>query len=219
MKYDFTDKLMNIDTTFRCPNECPRCQRTALISQGLKIPGVDMPIEDFYKIINYFKKIQFCGAISDPTANPKMIEMLKYCYKHNNKTFINTAASHKSKKWYEQAFDANPKAVWTFGVDGLPKDSHKHRINQDGEKLFKMMKMGVKKGLCIRWQYIVFRYNEYDIEEARQMAKDNGIKFDLQFSGRWYYNDKYKPRNPNYYLNSTNYNLNGYQTTVNSAES
>ena len=128
--------------------------------------------------------------------------MLKYCYDNNIPIYINTAASQKSIKWYKKAFDVNPKAKWVFGIDGLPKDSHKYRINQDGPKLFEVMKLCAKKGLTTRWQYIVFNYNENNIEEARQMAKDNNIQFDVLYSGRWNTKDTYKPKNPNHYLNS-----------------
>ena len=201
--YDFSNRLINIESTFRCPIECPKCQRQAIRRHGFKIPGEDMSWEDFLKIAKFFKNgLIFCGQVSDPIFNPKIIEMLKYCYQKNIKVYINTAASQKPIKWYEKAFDANSKAEWIIGIDGLPKDSHKYRINQDGPKLFEVMKIGAKKGMFIRWQYIVFNYNENNIEEARQMAKNNGIYFDIIYSGRWNIKDTYKPKNPNYYLNS-----------------
>ena len=65
-----------------------------------------------------------------------------------------------------------------------------------------MMKLCAKMGLTARWQYIVFNYNENDIETCRKMARDNGIIFDVIYSGRWSLRDKYKPKNPNLYLNS-----------------
>ena len=199
--FNFSDRKINIESTFRCPLECPKCQRQSIRRLGFKMPGEDMPWEDFLKIAKFFKDgLIFCGQISDPIFNPKMIEMLKYCYDNNIPIYINTAASQKSIKWYKKAFDVNPKAKWVFGIDGLPKDSHKYRINQDGPKLFEVMKLCAKKGLTTRWQYIVFNYNEYDIEEARQLAKDNDIEFDVVHSGRWGINDKYKPKNPNNYL-------------------
>ncbi len=201
--YDFSNRGINIDSNQKCPLECPKCQRQAIRKQGHKVPGRDMPWEDFIKIAKFFKTgLIFCGQISDPSANPLMIDMLKYCYEHKIKIGLNTAASHKPIKWYKEAFEANSKAYWIFGVDGLPKDSHKYRIHQDGPKLFEVMKMGAKMGNNIRWQYIVFNYNENNIEEARQLAKDNGILFDVLHSGRWETKDPLKPRNPNYYLNS-----------------
>ena len=199
---DFKERNINIDLTFRCPLECPKCMRQSIRKLGFKIPGIDMLLDDLYKITKYFKGVIFCGQISDPIFHPNFIEILKHCANNNIPTIINTAASQKPIKWYKEAFDANPKAEWLFGIDGLPKDSHKYRINQDGPKLFEVMKLCAKKGLTARWQYIVFNYNENDIEEARQMAKDNGIIFDVIYSGRWSIRDTYKPKNPNLYLNS-----------------
>ena len=65
------------------------------------------------------------------------------------------------------------------GRDGLPKDSHKYRINQDGQKLFDMMLMAHKKGLDVEWQYIIFDYNEDTQLDAYKLAKDNGIRLQL----------------------------------------
>ena len=201
--YNFSNRLINIDSSHRCPLECPKCQRQAIRKQGYKVPGRDMPWNDFIKIAKYFKKgLIFCGQISDPTFNPKLIKKLKYCKENKIKAILNTAASQRPIEWYKEAFEANKNALWIFGVDGLPKDSHKYRIHQDGPKLFEVMKMGVKMGNNIRWQYIAFNYNENNIEEARQLAKDNNIKFDVIHSGRWEEKDPYKPKNPNYYLNS-----------------
>ena len=217
MIYDFSNRKINIDSSHKCPLECPKCQRQAIRRTGHPVPGQDMPWDDFIKIANYFEKgLLFCGQISDPTANPLLINMLKYCYKKNIPVTINTASTHKPVKWYEKAFDVNPKAVWMFGIDGLPKDSHIYRIHQDGEKLFEMAKLCAKKCKTSVWQYIVFRYNEYDIEEARSMAKANNIEFDLVFSGRWHYGgDKYKPRNPNYYVNRYNDDLRMFKNIKN----
>ena len=64
-------------------------------------------------------------------------------------------------------------------------DSHKHRINQDGEHLFEMMKLGRKMNVNIVWQYIVFKYNQNDIDTARKNAIDNDIEFKLSYSSRW----------------------------------
>ena len=35
------------------------------------------------------------------------------------------------------------------------------------------------------WQYIVFNYNENDIETCKQMARDIGVDFYVMKSGRW----------------------------------
>ena len=203
MTIDFRKRGINIDSTFRCTLQCPSCMRADYKRKGRKIPGVDMPWEDFVKIANYFKRLQFCGQISDPIFNPKIIDKLRYCYANNIEVMMNTAASQRKKEWYKKAFKANPNAKWWFGLDGLPKDSHKYRINQDGEHLFEMMKLGASMGVRVYWQYIVFNYNENDIEVARKMAQKYKIIFKLTYSGRWSANMvDYKPTNPKTYVNS-----------------
>ena len=49
-------------------------------------------------------------------------------------------------------------------------------------------------GIKIIWQYIVFNYNENDIDTAKIMAIDNNIEFKLSLSSRWFNGlEKLKP--------------------------
>ena len=198
LKIDFSHKACNLDISNLCFLECPKCMRV-LWSDKKTIPGGIMTIERFAKIVNYFRYIHFCGQISDPIFNPNLITFLSMCKNADKGSTVHTAASQRPVSWYEKAFDANSDTRWIFGVDGLPDESCMYRINQDGEKLFEVMKMGVKKGLKIDWQYIVFSYNEDHIEETHNMAKENGIEFIVNYSGRWTSEqDPYKPRNPKF---------------------
>jgi len=194
---------INLDITHRCTLQCQRCNRAIFAARGLKVPGEDMTMENFKKIIDYFEEVYFCGQISDPIFHPQFIEFLKLL--KGRKTVIHTAASHKKEEWYKKAFEANTDAYWTFGIDGLPKDSHKYRKNQDGEHLFKMACMASKMGLLVKWQYLIFSYNENNIEQARKMAKDNNIILELQKSSRFWEGDPLMPKNKDYYIERKGY--------------
>ena len=194
---------INLDITHRCTLQCRRCNRAVFAARGQKVPGEDMTMENFKKVIDYFEEVYFCGQISDPIFHPQFIEFLKLL--KGRKTVIHTAASHKKEEWYRKAFEANTDAYWTFGIDGLPKDSHKYRINQDGKKLFKMACMAAKIVGKVKWQYIVFSYNENNIEEARQMAKDNNLIFEVQKSSRFWEGDHLMPKNEKYYIKRKSY--------------
>ena len=194
---------INLDITHRCTLQCQRCNRAIFAARGQKVPGEDMTMENFKKVIDYFEEVYFCGQISDPIFHPQFIEFLKLL--KGRKTVIHTAASHKKEEWYRKAFEANTDAYWTFGIDGLPKDSHKYRINQDGEHLFKMACMAAKIVDKVKWQYIVFNYNENNIEEARQMAKDNNLIFEVQKSSRFWEGDPLMPKNEKYYIKRKGY--------------
>jgi MoaA/NifB/PqqE/SkfB family radical SAM enzyme len=181
------DRGFNIDITHRCGLECPLCQRqTYWNARGLRIPGEDIPLDEFRKIAKYTNEISFCGQLSDPIHHPKFIEILKICKEYNVATTVHNASSFKNKNWYIDAFKANPDAYWWFAIDGLPEESHIYRVNQDGVKLFEVM-LKAKQHLNTTplWQYIVFQYNQDHIEEAKTMAKDNGVDFLLVTSSRW----------------------------------
>ena len=178
------NRQLNLDSTFRCALECPNCQRSKHFKGN--VPGRDLSMSAFVKLAEFFEEIHFCGQLSDPVHHPQFIEFLKICNERKIFNRIHNASSAKSKDWYIKAFQANPDARWWFGIDGLPHQSHRYRINQDGEKLFDIM-LEAKKHLNNRptWQYIVFRYNEYNVEQAKQMAIKNGVNFSLMISSRW----------------------------------
>jgi len=193
---------INIDITHRCPLECPRCQRwTHFGKYGKKVYGHDISLDDIKKLIKFFKSVNFCGQLSDPIHHPKFIEILKILKENDIRANVHTASSYKPMSWYVKAFQAHPTARWIFGIDGLPEESHKYRKNQDGEKLFKVM-LESKKHIRpndIFWQYIIFSYNEHHIEQAKQMAKENGLGFIIVQSSRWLSeNDPLIPKSTQY---------------------
>lgn len=186
---------LNIDISYRCPLECYACERQRKYrNNGLKVPGRDMTYEQFEKVSKTFHKITFAGNLSDPIANPDFPAFLRLCYEQKKSVNVMTAASHRSLEWYKKAFEACPTARWTFGIDGLPEESCLYRINQDGEKVFEAMKMCAKMGLQTKWQYIIFKYNQDHIEEAKKMANEIGVVFELVYSARFSgVNDPYRP--------------------------
>ena len=138
--------------------------------------GKDATMDEIRKLSDHFEQLNFCGQLSDPVHHPKFVEILEYLYKKGTDVTVHNASSAKSEKFYIKCFKAHPDAKWIFGIDGLPEESSMYRVNQDGEKLFKIM---VKSKDYLTkspsWQYIVFSYNEDSIEKAKILAKENGL--------------------------------------------
>ncbi len=185
--YRRSKKGINIDISNRCPLECMRCQRqTNFTLEGRKVYGRDATMDEIRKLSDYFSSFNFCGQLSDPVHHPKFIEILDYLYKKDIQVTVHNASSQKPMKWYIKAFQAHPRAKWIFAIDGLPEESNMYRINQDGEKLYKVM-LESKKHLrqTPSWQFIVFSYNEHNLEKAKKMAVDEGLMFIVLHSSRW----------------------------------
>ena len=185
--YRRSKKGINIDISNRCPLECMRCQRqTNFTLEGRKVYGRDATMDEIRKLSDYFSSFNFCGQLSDPVHHPKFIEILDYLYKKDIQVTVHNASSQKPMKWYIKAFQAHPRAKWIFAIDGLPEESNMYRINQDGEKLYRVM-LEAKKHLkqTPSWQFIVFSYNEHNLEKAKKMAVDEGLMFIVLHSSRW----------------------------------
>jgi len=186
-------KSINLDISNKCTLACLRCVRALYEYEDAKIPGKNISLQDYYKIITWFDRIEFCGNVSDPTMHPNLAEFLNIGYELDKECVVHVAASHRPKQWFINAFNSNPDATWHFGIDGLPSSSHHYRRRQDGNELFDIMVTGrdiVKK---VVWQYIIFSYNEKEIEEAKQLASQNNIEFKLTKSSRFFNNDNLKP--------------------------
>jgi MoaA/NifB/PqqE/SkfB family radical SAM enzyme len=147
-------------------------------TKGLK----ELSLEDYVKMLETFSYIEFCGQISDPIFHTKFHKLLEIS--KDIILDIHTAASQRPIKWYKKSFRIKPDATWIFGIDGLPEESHIYRVNQDGKYLFEVMKMAVSMGIKVEWQYIIFKYNQYHIQEAYDLAKKEHIKFVLIESTR-----------------------------------
>ena len=187
MSFSFRHKILNIENSPRCTLQRPSCNRTKFkikYGQNLPLPGSDITPEQLKKCWKYFNQISFCGQHSDPIFGQHFIEMLKICKDSNVFTEVHTAASHKPETWWREAFLANTNARWSFGIDGPPELSHLYRINQDGVHLFNMMCLAKELGIDAHWQYLVFSYNENDIERCRELAQSKGIKIYFKLSAR-----------------------------------
>ena len=206
--YRRSKKGINIDISNRCPLECMRCQRqTNFTLEGRKVYGRDATMDEIRKLSDYFSSFNFCGQLSDPVHHPKFIEILDYLYKKDIQVTVHNASSQKPMKWYIKAFQAHPKAKWIFAIDGLPEESNMYRINQDGEKLYRVM-LEAKKHLkqTPSWQFIVFSYNEHNLEKAKKMAVDEGLMFIVLHSSRWMgEDDPLRPKEKEYNLGYKGY--------------
>ena len=179
----FKNKDCDIDLTNKCTLKCSMCARQKFDNPKL-IPGGDISIEGFQKMLDYFDSVYLCGVYGDPIFNPNLHTFLKMCYDQNKFIQIHTAASHRPMEWYEKAFEANPNCVWVFGIDGLPYQSFAYRENQDGEYLFDVMLKARNMNINVIWQYLVFKYNEDKIDYAKKLADNHGIKLEIHHTSR-----------------------------------
>lgn len=163
----------NLDIGYRCILRCPQCIRQRFDSQAQIKRSFDIEEKDFQKILNYYKNsITFCGQISDPIYHPNFLKFLKLSSEHKKLARIATNGTGKSLEWWEEAYSYGKKEnAWYFGVDGIDEKSEIYRVGSNYKNVWEMMKLGKNLGNIIVWQFIIFGYNEHEIEQAKEIAK------------------------------------------------
>lgn len=177
----------NLDMCSKCVLECPGCMRQDLKAKNKIKNSTAISIDNFRKVANYFSGINMCGQISDPIYHPKFKEILAITNEYPKKRFIiSTAAHQKNIDWYKDAYSIHGDNVtWRFGLDNLPGEVPEYRIKQNSKLVFEAMFLGAKLGKKVQWQFIVLDFNQYKIEEARQIAKNIDVELMMVISDRF----------------------------------
>ena len=150
-------KGINIEVGVACRLKCPGCARTfnPTVLKGANVYRLD----NYKPILEAGYEFVFCGNHSDPIYHPDFLDTIEYLNDNNKCLEVATNGSGMTEEWWKKAFSLTNKhsnkgfktrrvgTEWIFALDGVPEESHKYRVNQDGENVWEMMKLGrfVKK--------------------------------------------------------------------------
>jgi hypothetical protein len=62
-----------------------------------------------------------------------------------------------------------------FSIDGVPENFSQYRINADWKSIESGLKIIGQSDCYSVWKYIIFRYNQTNIEQAKRLSQDFGI--------------------------------------------
>jgi MoaA/NifB/PqqE/SkfB family radical SAM enzyme len=199
----------HLELSTRCTLKCTKCPRTRGLKNGLDFKITDLNLNDAKSIIEKTDNvlISLCGTLGDPIFHPNLIEIIQYIESREKVFILSTAAPGKTLNWWKKfytSYNSNISIV-RFGLDGLEDTAHLYRVGTDYNKVFSAMKLGVKLGKRIQWQFIPFKFNEHQVHTVEQICKENGIEFYMLKSNRWKENDPLEPVNKELKLTARGY--------------
>ena len=185
-----------LEITTRCNASCPQCPRN--INGGRvnpHMPLIDLPL-DYLKnvftkdIIDNTKQIFFCGSYGDPSVHPEFLEILQW-FRSQRKDlwlYIHTnGAKRQEGFWEEVAKIMNGYGQIDFGIDGLADTNHLYRQGVLYEHAIENAKNFIKAGGRAKWNFIVFKHNEHQIEEVKKLAEEYGfVESLIRKTGRFF---------------------------------
>lgn len=171
--------VIEIENSTICNARCPQCLREELAYENIPFEQTYLPTEFFKnhipdEIYKNLKRIHFAGTLGDPCAAPNFLEVVKLI-KQKNKDISITISTNGGLKtsdwWVELAGILSDNDNVMFAIDGLEDTNYIYRVNVNWNSLIKNVKSFIENGGNASWQFIVFRHNQHQIEEARVMAE------------------------------------------------
>ena len=182
---------LHIELTNACNAACPMCTRfhvnSPLIRPDLEIDQIT--IEKFKKyfppeIVKKCEVILFCGVHGDPGMAKDLYEICEYIAEVSPETTIrmNTNGGMRKPEFWEKMgklFASKLRDHWswqiTFSIDGLADTNHLYRRNVEWDKLMANVKAFISAGARAEWDYLIFKHNEHQIDEAKTLSKELGF--------------------------------------------
>lgn len=152
-------------------------------------------MDDIKKILNpdFIKQLELisiCGVYGDPICNKDLKSILNYLYECNCNIDIDvyTNGDLYDNDWWENLAITHKNHNFTviFGIDGIGEIHSLHRCNTNYDKIISHAISFINNGGKAKWDYIVFKHNEHQVEEAREISKKLGFQeFQIKKTSRF----------------------------------
>ena len=173
---------VHLEVTSKCQAKCPMCPRR--INGGISNPLVHLHeitleqfkvwfSEDFIKQLN---DLFMCGNLGDPIIAQDTLEILQYLREINPKISlsIHTNGSARTTAWWQELANLGVQVI--FGIDGLADTHSLYRVSTDWHKIIENATAFIQAGGNAEWHMLVFKHNEHQIDECRQLSCDLGFR-------------------------------------------
>jgi MoaA/NifB/PqqE/SkfB family radical SAM enzyme len=188
-------KTIHLEITERCNAACPMCARN--INGGEVNPWLkdnELSLKDIKHIfsndlVKQLQHIYMCGNYGDPIVAQDTLEAFKYFRECNPDILLsmNTNGSARTKEWWtELAIILGDRGHIIFSIDGLEDTNLIYRKNTIWTKIIENVQSFIAAGGNAHWEYIVFKHNQHQIAQAKELAYTLGFKkFQVKKSARF----------------------------------
>ena len=163
---------IEFDLTAKCNASCPQCSRTKISFDNIynKNEITALLVKQWLpkEVLINLELISFKGTFSEP--------VLAFINNTTANISIHTNGSLKKPDWWANlAVITKKRTKVIFGIDGLEDTHHIYRINTSFSKIIENATAFISAGGDAIWQFICFKHNEHQINDAKQMSEVLGF--------------------------------------------
>jgi hypothetical protein len=177
--------VLHLEPTDVCQAACPLCSRET--NRGFdKSTKHHLSMQQILQVFdaNQIKKLQkmfMCGNYGDPAAGQHTLEIYQE-FRNINPNIVlgmNSNGALRSTRWWKElgSLFNQPQDYVVFSIDGLEDTNHIYRVNVNWPQLINNAQAFIAAGGSAHWDMLVYRHNEHQVEQCRNLAKDLGFKW------------------------------------------
>jgi hypothetical protein len=130
--------------------------------------------------------VLFCGVHGDPGMARDLYEICEYIAETNPETAVrmNTNGGMRKPEFWNKLgklFAKQRQDHWrwelTWSIDGLKDTNHLYRRNVDFDTVMANAQAFIDAGGIAHWDYLIFKHNEHQIDEAMELSKKMGFTY------------------------------------------
>lgn len=168
---------------------CPRTQAGG--GKNNNLPITELLLADFHtmfppELVRKLRQFLFCGNYGDIITATDALPILEYLKQENPNIRIKlvTNGSGRNRGFWTQL--AKLVSTVTFSIDGLGSVNALYRQRTNWNRIMEAVGAYLTAGGRAEWDFLVFRHNEHQVEEARALAQKLGFaKFNLKRTQRF----------------------------------
>lgn len=126
------------------------------------------------------ERILFNGVLGDPCAAPNFVNVCDAMLQRSPNGYITVSTNgglRNESFWTMLAKVLGNRGRVIFAIDGLEDTNHLYRVNVNWDKLMKNVQAFINAGGTAEWQFIPFKHNQHQVEEARALSQELGFKY------------------------------------------
>lgn len=177
----------HVELTDKCNAGCPMCGRTDAMNRcqvnRQKVRKIELTLDDFTAqftpaFCRRVEEVQFGGGLGDALAASECLEICDYLTAQGVRLIVSTNGSLRSRDWWQRfgTVMARNGSHLELHIDGLRDTNALYRINTDFDRILANAEAYLASGAVADWYYILFRHNEHQVEEARDLARSLGFR-------------------------------------------
>ena len=181
--YRYEDlREVHLEITTRCNASCPQCPRN--LSGGAvnpALPLAELGLDDIRAIfpgelVRRLRKLYACGNYGDPMGARDTLAIFEHLRAENRTMELGMFTNGSGRTASFWADLAKVVSYVRFSIDGLEDTNHIYRRGTQWSRIMESVTAFIGAGGRAEWDFIVFRHNEHQIDEARAFAEKLGFR-------------------------------------------